>query len=205
MLVEPLSVSVHGVRLAELKPGQTVLVQGSGTIGLLTAAVARAYGAKNVFVSDISQNKLNFATAFVECKTFLCDSAAGPQEEAAKFKKAMGSEYGVDVVLECTGVESSAQLGLCALAVGGTFIQIGMGKQNQTLPLGMMCEKEMTLKTAFRYGPGDYDVALGLLECGKINVKPMISSVMPFESATEAWEKTKRGEGIKNLIEGVKD
>lgn len=54
VLVEPLRVAVHGARLAGLAPGHVVLVQGSGTIGLLAAATAKAFGAKEVFVSDIN-------------------------------------------------------------------------------------------------------------------------------------------------------
>jgi D-xylulose reductase len=80
-----------------------------------------------------------------------------------------------------------------------------MGKQEQRLPLGYMCEKEVVLKTSFRYGPGDYETAIELLDSGKVSVKSMISSVVPFEKAHEAWEKTRKAEGIKNLIEGVRD
>ena len=36
-------------------------------------------------------------------------------------------------------------------------------------------------------------------------MKSMVSSVVPFERATEAWERTGRGEGVKNIIEGVRD
>lgn len=205
VLVEPLAVAVHGVRMAGLAPGQTVLVQGSGTIGLLAAAVARAYGAKDVFIADINQAKLDFAKSFVECRPFTTDLKGTPFDEAQRFKNEMDLEDGVDVVLECTGVESSAQTGLYISASGGVYVQIGLGKSDQTLPLGVMCEKETVVKTAFRYGPGDYEIALELLGSGKISVRPMISSVVPFDKAPEAWEKTRKGEGIKNLIEGVQD
>ena len=205
VLVEPLSVAVHGARLADLKAGQTVLVQGSGTIGLLAAAVSRAFGARSIYIADINERKLKFARSFVECKTFLADTSATPCDEAKRFKVEIGIPDGVDVVLECSGVESSAQTGIYASGVGAVFVQIGMGKHNQSLPLGTMCEKEIVLKAAFRYGPGDYDTAINLLETGGISVKSMISSIVPFEQAPEAWERTMRGEGIKNLIKGLWD
>lgn len=206
VLVEPLAVAVHGVRLAGLTPGQSVLVQGLGTIGLLAAAVARAYGAREVFVTDINQIKLDFAASFVpQCRPFATNLKATPFDEAERFKREMDLADGVDVVLECTGVESSAQTGLHISASGGVYVQIGLGKADQTLPLGVMCEKETVVKTAFRYGPGDYEIALELLGSGKIAVGSMISSVTPFERAPEAWERMRRGEGIKNLIEGVQD
>ncbi|KAF7553539.1 hypothetical protein G7Z17_g3542 [Cylindrodendrum hubeiense] len=205
VLVEPLSVAVHGVRLADVRPGQNVLVLGSGTIGLLVAATAKAFGAGAVFIADINEKKLEFAKEFLGCATFVPALDSTPKENAARFEKEMNLDDGVEVVLECTGVESSAQTGIYALTPGGVFVQIGMGKPDQTLPMGAMCEKEMVVKTSFRYAPGDYDISLDLLGSGKVSVKPLISSIVPFESATEAWEKTMRGEGIKNLIQGVQE
>ncbi|KAL3468128.1 GroES-like protein [Aspergillus heterothallicus] len=207
VLVEPLAVAVHGVRLAGVvQPGVSVLVQGAGTIGLLGAAVARAFGAGRVFVSDLSERKRGFARGFlVGCEVLGPEESETAEGVAARFKREMGLEDGVDVVLECTGVEASAQAGLYALAAGGVFVQIGLGKPMQALPLLNMCEKEAVLKTAFRYAPRDYEIALGLLESGAVSVKPLISSIVPFEQAAEAWERTGRGEGIKNLIEGVRD
>ncbi|CAG7916043.1 unnamed protein product [Penicillium olsonii] len=206
VLVEPLAVAVHGARIAQIAPGDNVLVQGSGTIGLLAAAVSKAFGAKAIFVADINKTKLDFAKQFVEeCLTFIPDAKSTPEEEATRFKREMNLRNGVDVVLECTGVESSARTGIFASAAGSTFVQIGLGKPDLNLPILAMCEKETVLKTAWRYSPGDYDIALGLLASGKINAKSLISSIVPFTDAAVAWERTKRGEGIKNLIEGVRD
>lgn len=68
-----------------------------------------------------------------------------------------------------------------------------------------MSEKEIVLKTCFWYGAGDYEVALELLCSGTVTVKSLITSTVPFEKAEEAWEKTRKGEGLKNLIQGVQD
>ncbi|KLO96554.1 putative xylitol dehydrogenase [Fusarium fujikuroi] len=207
VLVEPLSVAVHGVRLADVRPGHIVIVQGAGAVGYLTAATAWAYGAKQVVITDINTKKLEFAEKGLKCQTYKpqSNSASTPEQEAARLKQETGLVDGADVVLECTGVESSAQLGIYSLRRGGVFVQIGLGKAMQTLPLHAMCEREMVLKTSFRYGPGDFDIALGLLESGKVSVSSLISSVTPFNQAPEAWKKTMNGEGIKNLIQGVQD
>jgi D-xylulose reductase len=205
VLVEPLSVAVHGVRLADVRPGQRVMVQGAGAVGYLTAAAAWAYGAKQVVITDINATKLEFAKKGLKCQTFKPQSNSTPEQEAARLKQEAGLDEGADVVLECTGVESSAQLGIFALGRGGVFVQIGLGKAMQTLPLHAMCEREMVMKTSFRYGPGDFEIALELLESRKVLVSSLISSVTPFNQAPEAWKKTLKGEGIKNLIQGVQD
>lgn len=203
--MEPLSVAIHGVRLADLRPTQTVLVMGSGTIGLLVAATAMVYGAKAIYIADTNESKLEFAKRFVPSRTFVPSMIGTPEEDAARFKDQMLLENGADVVLECTGVERAAQTGLYAAAVGATFVQIGMGQAVQQIPLLAMCEKEVVLKTSFRYGAGDYDIALDLLKSGKLSVKPLISSEVSFDKATDAWERTRKGIGIKNLIRGPED
>ncbi|KHN98021.1 alcohol dehydrogenase [Metarhizium album ARSEF 1941] len=205
VLVEPLSVAVHGARLSPLEPGRSILVQGSGTVGLLTAATALAFGAGPIFISDINQAKLDFAKTFIECWTFVPDAALTPGENAARFKKRTGQRDGVDIVFECTGSEPAIQTGLHALAAGGTFVQIGIGKSEQVLPLTLMCEKEVNFQSSFRYGPGDFDLAIRLLEAQKFSVKSFISSVFPFHKAAEAWEETRQGRGVKNLIQVTGD
>ncbi|KAL3602525.1 hypothetical protein FPOAC2_06835 [Fusarium poae] len=205
VLVEPLGVAVHGVGLADIRPGQNVIVQGAGTVGCLTAATAKAYGAKTVIITDINPEKLAFAKRVVDCHTFQPRLDATPEEEAVRLVKEGGLGLGADTVLECTGVEVSAHTGILCVAPGGIFIQIGLGKPIQSLPIHAMCEKEITMKTCFRYGPGDFEIALGLLESRKVSVTTFISSIVPFEKAPEAWERTMRGEGVKNLIKGVED
>ncbi|KAI9036495.1 NAD(P)-dependent alcohol dehydrogenase [Aspergillus affinis] len=205
VLVEPFSVAVHGARLAGLAPGHVVLVQGSGNIGLLAAATAKAFDAKEVFVSDINQSKLDFAKSFVGCKTFMSDSNSSPQLEPVRMKKELGIDEGADVVLECTGVESSVQTGIYASGPGGVVVQIGLEKPYLTLPVLHMCEKEPVFKTAWRYAPGDYEVTLSFISSGRISVRSLISTIVPFEKAPDAWEMTKNGHGIKNLIQSVQD
>lgn len=64
VLVEPLSVAVHTVRVAGVEPGQSV-VFGSGTIGLLCAAVSKAFGAMQVVAVDIMEEKLQFVKRYI--------------------------------------------------------------------------------------------------------------------------------------------
>ncbi|KAL0258732.1 hypothetical protein SLS55_006235 [Diplodia seriata] len=215
VLVEPLAVAVHANRLADVKSGQLVVIMGSGTIGLFCAAVAHAFGAAKVVVVDVLERKLEFARGFVPgVQTFLPPTASPKDDEdgdavseatAARMIREHGLGDGADVVLEATGAEPCVQTGVHVLRSGGTFIQTGLGKARLQFPMVRMSEKELTLRGCFRYGAGDFELALQLMREGKVRVKPLISSEVPFERATEAWERTGRGEGIKNLIRGVLD
>lgn len=60
-LLEPLSVAIHAVNRAKPEPGSTALVIGAGTVGLLTAAMARQSGCTSVTITDIDAGRVNYA------------------------------------------------------------------------------------------------------------------------------------------------
>ncbi|KPM36229.1 hypothetical protein AK830_g10334 [Neonectria ditissima] len=60
-LLEPLSVAIHALNRAKPEPGSTALVIGAGTVGLLTAAMARQSGCTSVTITDIDAGRVNYA------------------------------------------------------------------------------------------------------------------------------------------------
>ncbi|KAF1851613.1 GroES-like protein [Cucurbitaria berberidis CBS 394.84] len=213
VLVEPLAVAVHAAKLGDVRPGETVVVMGSGTIGLFCAAVARQFGAHRVILVDILEKKLEFATSYLGCETFLSSTKVEAEENAALLLKKLDlAEYGidsfgghVDTVIEASGATSSIETGIHILRPGGKYVQTGLGKPKIEFPIVAMSQKELIVRGCFRYGTGDYELAVSLIKKGLVDVKPLISSVTRFEDATQAWDKTGRGDGIKNLIQGVQD
>jgi D-xylulose reductase len=77
-----------------------------------------------------------------------------------------------------------------------------MGKADITFPIMAMCTKELNVKGSFRYGSGDYRLAIDLVSSGKISVKELITGRVKFEEAETAFKEVKAGKGIKILIEG---
>lgn len=205
VLVEPLAVAVHVARLADIKAGQNVVIFGAGTVGLLCAAVAKAMGAKKIISVDINEPRLSFAWNFASTGTFRSLHEDSADSIAQNIISNHGLEAGADVVLEATGVGICVEAGIYVAKRGGTYIQAGLGKSKVQFPIVSLSEKEINMKGCFRYHAGDYELAMHFLESGKISVKGLISSEVSFERATSAWEKTKRGEGIKNLIRGPRD
>lgn len=204
VLVEPTSVAVHAVRLGDVRPGEKVVVLGSGTIGLLFGSVARVFGAHRVVLVDVLPRKLEFAKTFLECETFASDAAHSAEVNARALLAAIGLEE-VDTVIECSGAPTCIETGILVLRGGGKYVQTGMGRPKVEFPMTVMSEKELVVRGCFRYNTGDYDLAVSLIAKGLIDVRPMISSTSEFEDALGAWEKTARGEGIKNLIRDVRD
>ena len=203
-VVEPLSVAVHICRQAAIQPGQSVIVFGAGPIGLLCCAVAKAYGANTIVSVDKNEMRLNFARNYAATHTVVAQKESG--EDAARRICSVGElGVGADAVMDATGAEPCINAGMHALRGGGTYVQGGMGAAQIQFPIMTVCTKELTVKGSFRYGPGDYATAIGLLESGRVSVKALISGVVAFADAESAFQQTLEAKGIKILIEGVSD
>lgn len=200
-LVEPTAVGVHIVRQAKVQPGNSVVVMGAGPVGLLCAAVAKAYGASTVVSVDIVQSKLDFAKSFCSTYTYLSQRIS-PQENAENIKKACALPDGADIVIDASGAEPSIQASIHLIKTGGTYVQGGMGKADITFPIMAFAIKEATAFGSFRYSSGDYKLAVELIASGKVDVKRLISGQVPFEQAEEAFKKVAEGQVIKMLIAG---
>ncbi|KAI1375348.1 GroES-like protein [Hypoxylon crocopeplum] len=200
-LIEPLAVAVHIVRQAAVTPGQSVIVMGAGPVGLLCAAVARAFGATKVVSVDIVESKLEFAKSFCSTHTYISQRVPAEQN-AANIRREADLPDGADVVIDASGAEPSIQTSLHAVRMGGTYVQGGMGRADITFPIMAMCLKEVTAKGSFRYGSGDYKLAVELVAAGRVDVRRLISAVVAFEEAEHAFKKVKQGEVIKILIAG---
>jgi len=85
VLVEPLAVAVHANRLVDVKAGQDVVIFGSGTVGLLSAAVAKTFGARPILV-DVVDHKLKFAKDYLGCETFLSIIGDSPEVIAGQLR-----------------------------------------------------------------------------------------------------------------------
>lgn len=202
-LIEPLGVAVHVVKQGGVVPGNSVVVFGAGPVGLLCCAVAKAFGATKIIVSDIQQTRLDFAKKNgIATSTFL-PARVSAEENAARLKEENDIAAGADVVLDASGAEPAVHTGIHALRTGGTFVQAGMGKAEMNFPIMAVCGKELNFKGSFRYGSGDYKLAVELVGSGKISVKELITGEFKFEDAEQAYVDVKAGKGIKTIIAGL--
>ncbi|KAL0264296.1 hypothetical protein SLS55_000243 [Diplodia seriata] len=203
-LVEPASVGVHICRMANVKPGESVVVFGAGPIGLLCCKVAReVFGATRVVAVDVNEERLKFAQGYAATHVFR-SAKVSPEENAKRLIEECGLGPGADVVIDASGAEVCIQTAIHVARTGGRFTQGGMGKPDITFPIGAMCAKELRITGSFRYSSGDYQLAVDMIASGKLSVKELISKKVSFEGAEEAFSNVKQGNGIKWLIEGPK-
>lgn len=126
---------MHGISSAGLSLGRGVVVCGAGPIGLIALAAARASGAHPIVITDLEPTRLRFAKEFVpSALTYQVVRALDAQGNAKEIRRLFDfenvGEYGApEVVLECTGVESSVIAAAYTARRGGTVMVIGVGRE----------------------------------------------------------------------------
>jgi D-xylulose reductase len=125
-LLEPTSVAVHVCRLAGISPGSRVVVFGAGPVGLLSMAVARAFGAETVVGVDINEERVKFAGEYAATHVFRAGKGESAEEGAERLKKECELGDGPDAAIDATGAEACIQIGIHVLRSGGTYVQAGM-------------------------------------------------------------------------------
>nr|BAK04516.1 predicted protein [Hordeum vulgare subsp. vulgare] len=218
-LIEPLAVGVHSVStLANVRPGQIVCVFGAGPVGLLCMAVAKALGASRIIAVDINTDRLAFARSYAATDVFQpSPPQAGEQrtDSSRRCTKELVSALGlsergpggVDVVIEASGAESCIQMAMYLVREAGVYVQVGMGSPDVQIPIGAFASKEAKFISSFRYGPGDYPLAISLVSSGRIDLKPLVTHRFQFRDAVEAFNATKNGKGTdgRGIIKAMID
>ena len=157
-MAEPVSVGVWAARKTFVGPGDRVLVTGAGPVGLYAAQVARAFGAQQVTITDVSEFRLSKAT-----ELGLRSVQAG-DAIAEKF----------DVLLECSGAQPALTAGMQTLAPAGRVALIGMGADTVSIDVPLVQGRELVISGVFRYA-NTYPLALQLIASGAVNVSDVIS------------------------------
>uniref|UniRef100_A0A6G1SDV4 Sorbitol dehydrogenase n=1 Tax=Aceria tosichella TaxID=561515 RepID=A0A6G1SDV4_9ACAR len=215
-LLEPLAVAVHACQRAPINLNDIVLVCGAGAVGLLSMLSAKAFGASHVIITDISPNRLQFARQLGASATYLCERGTSLEQMSnelrdivSKLKPAVTAQdgpdsVGVNVALECSGAESSLNLAMQTVAVGGTIVCVGCQPDKVTVSLNQAITQEIDIKGVFRYR-NCYPLALSLVESGRINLRPLVTHRFRLEDAIQAFETCSRGEGVKIMIQCMED
>ncbi|MHC5354795.1 2,3-butanediol dehydrogenase [Myroides sp. LJL115] len=169
-LVEPAAVAVYAVSQSNLQLGQSVLVSGAGPIGLLAAQAAIARGASQVIVTDVAQKRLDKATQ-IGATTVL--NALDP--ELDKKIKSLTDGLGVDVFLDCAGVQASFDQGIKALRNGGCAVLVALfGKPVQMDALDLVL-REITIKGVIAYR-NNFPETMALISSGRMAVEKLVTS-----------------------------
>lgn len=137
-LLEPLSVGIWACQKARIGPGSRVFIAGAGPIGTITAQAARGYGASEVIVSDLMEDRRKRVMEFGATRTI------DPAKESVR-------DLGVDAFIDCSGATPAIQSGITAVRNAGHVVLVGMGADEVPLPLPIIQVRELTVTGTFRY------------------------------------------------------
>nr|WP_306269480.1 L-idonate 5-dehydrogenase [Pararhizobium sp. IMCC3301] len=191
---EPLSVTLHAVRRAGEMLGKKVLITGSGPIGTLCILAARATGAAEIVVTDLSDPALAYAKTIGADRTINVATSGDALEDYHPDKGYF------DVLFECSGAAQALAAGIAAMRPRGVVMQLGLGG-DMNLPMMLLTAKELDLRGSFRFHE-EFATAVQLMQSGQIDVKPLISHTFAIEQAVEAFEiASDRAQSMKTQIE----
>ena len=182
-LVEPLSIGVHAAAISPIKMGDTVLINGAGTIGLMTLLAVKASGASRIIVADIQENKLALARAMGATDTVNNASADVPE-----YCRSVTNGDGVDLVFDAVGVEATVTAGIYSLRKGGCIVDIGNMSKEINFPLQYCITRQIRLQGSCA-SSGEYDICLNMIAGHKVDLTPFLRETMPLEQGKEAFQR----------------
>lgn len=183
-LIEPLAVGVHANRRAELLPGQRIAIIGAGTVGTMTAQVARAWGTREIVLADRLEGRralcsdLGFTNFVVATQGALApgiQSFGGP----------------LDVVFDSACTRDTLDAAVEALKPGGKLVLLGFphDASDISLPYAKAYKWEISLHLSRNYTPADFADSIALLEAGQIDAERMITATWPLEEFAAAYSE----------------
>lgn len=182
-LVEPLAVGLHATNIGGVKLGDTVVIFGTGCIGLVTLLASKARGASKVIVVDVLANRLKTATRLGA--THVINAR---EVDVRKTIEKLTDGKGAQVVIDTAGAEITVKQTVDAVKRGGIIVLVGMTQKDETsFNFMKLMGKEGQVKTIFRY-KNLYPVAINAIASGAINVKDIVSHEFDFENTKEAFD-----------------
>ncbi|WP_163167745.1 NAD(P)-dependent alcohol dehydrogenase [Arthrobacter sp. Alg241-R88] len=185
-LIEPLSVGLWACERAEIKPGSRVLIAGAGPIGIIAAQAARAFGATEIYISDIAEDRLAFAlehgaTHALNART---DTVEG---------------LDVDAFIDASGAPQAVRSGIKAVAPAGRVILVGLGADDVELPVSFLQNREIWLSGVFRY-TNTWPLAIQLIADGKVDLDILVTGKFSLSESEEALKAGKQPGQLKAVV-----
>ncbi len=191
VLTEPFTIGVHAVDRSRIRIGDTVVVQGSGAIGLVTLIAARLSGAGKIILVGGPAGRLELGGKFGAdvCIDIEKVPAAEARTELVMSETPQGR--GADVVFECSGFLAATPEGLGYCRKSGTFVEVGhfvdMGSIDFNINRSLMV-KNLTLEAIWASTTAHFEQALPILERGDIPFGDMVSHVLPLDRADDGFQ-----------------
>jgi threonine dehydrogenase-like Zn-dependent dehydrogenase len=160
-LVEPLACGVRAANLTGAEVGDSVVVIGAGTIGLMALRVLKAKGVGRCIVVDTNPVRLRWASAWG------ATSVLNPKtDDVGSSLKAATSGEGVDSVVDAVGSAETRSQAVASVRRGGKAVFIGLHENVSSLPGNDIVRSEKQVIGSFSYSDEDFRRAVALANGG---------------------------------------
>ena len=198
-LAEPTACVVHSViDKSPIMPGDVVVVQGPGTMGLLAAQIAKAMGAGKVIVTGVSADQWRFDIA----KMIGVDVTLDVQQDQNPLQTVLNETdgRGADVVIEASGACIACNQALDFVKVAGHVTLLGIRGRPLDIDLDAIAIKELTMSGTWGTLPSSWVTTLRLMESKKIDVAPLITHRISLDDWEKGFELMEKQQAIKVLF-----
>jgi len=185
-LIEPLSVCIWAAKRAEIKEGSRVLIAGAGPIGVIMAQVASAFGASEVIITDIAEDRRNFAL------NYGATSAMDPTTQNVE-------GLGVNAFIDASGVATAVYSGIKAVGPAGHVVLVGLGAEDMNLPVSHIQNNEIWVTGVFRYA-NTWPTGIELVSSGKVNLDALVTHTFGLDQVEEALNAGKQPGSMKVIV-----
>jgi L-iditol 2-dehydrogenase len=199
-VAEPLACVINGQELAGVGEGDDVAVIGAGPIGCLHVRLARANGARRVFLFDVNRDRLERAAAVAHP-----DATVHVRDDgnvAAVLSLTHGR--GVDVAITAAASGAAQEQALLMLARRGRLSLFGGLPQDRptiTLDSNLVHYRELTLVGAYGSTPRHNAQAIEKIAAGAVPVGDLITHRLPLDAVLDGIDLVARGTALKVTIE----
>jgi len=199
-LTEPLACALHGVDASEIKQHDTVVILGSGPLGLLLAAVSKLRAAR-VIITGHGTQRLALARHF-GADEVIDVQAMSSQEQYTAIRNATEAQRGADVVIEAVGTPDTWTLAARLARPGGLVNFFGgcPSGTSVTLETYPLHYSELTIKGVFHHTPTYFAQAFELITSHQIDVEALITAYMPLESTLDVFDLLLHKQGVKYAL-----
>lgn len=201
-LIEPLAVGFHAANQGGAHAGQTAVVTGSGCIGLVSMMALKAMGVSKVYVVDLLQKRLDKAMELGATGVI-----NGKEQDTVQEVLRLTEGKGADLVIETAGSQFTTRQAFEFSKKGATIVLVGYSASGEeTLPIGMALDKELNIKTVFRYRH-IYPMAIEAVADGRIDLKHLPTHYFDFDDIQHAMDQSVEDKAnvVKGVIKIIKD
>lgn len=182
--IEPAALGMYAVQRGHIATGDKVFISGGGPTAVLSLLCARAAGAAKIYMSEPAPKRRQ------RLVDFGADKAFDPMEvDVVKAVKELTNGLGVDVVIDCSGVESAINEGFEIVKKRGMYVQSGLSTRPFTIQNpSIWADKDIDIAGLWCYKITSFQAILDLMGTGQIpEIERIVTKVISLEEINEGF------------------